>query len=77
VLAAAGPPGHRDPWIDQLVQNGLRIGLIDPHPGTELTTLATAAVISAVDTWALQRNLEDAAASALILLLGRLWNIPR
>lgn len=78
VLAAAPLQCHH-PWIDQLVENGLRIGLIDPHPDPDLTAMATAAVISTVDTWALQRagHLTDYPAQALILLLRRLWNTSR
>ena len=78
VLAAA-PPERRNPWIEQLVENGLRIGLIDPYPDAELTAMATAAVISTVDAWALHHphQLDDSLAQVLTLLLRRLWNTPR
>jgi AcrR family transcriptional regulator len=78
VLAAA-PAEHTNPWIEQLVGNGLRIGLIDPYPDPELIGMATAAVISTVDTWALHRpgKLDDSLPQTLTLLLGRLWNTSR
>ena len=72
VLAAAPHPGGATPWIDALVGNGVRLGLIDPAPDVELLTSATAAVIGAVDAWALQRT--DAPHDALTVLLRRLWN---
>ncbi|RZU49354.1 TetR family transcriptional regulator [Krasilnikovia cinnamomea] len=77
ILAAARPDGHH-PWIDQLLDNGLRLGLIDPHPDIELITLATAAVIATVDAWTLDRSdeLHDSLAPTLTLLLSRLWNTP-
>jgi TetR/AcrR family transcriptional regulator, regulator of autoinduction and epiphytic fitness len=78
VLAAA-PAERRNPWIERLVANGLRIGLIDPYPGAELTAAATAAVIGAVDDWALHRpgRLDESAAQVLTVLLKRLWNTGR
>jgi TetR/AcrR family transcriptional regulator of autoinduction and epiphytic fitness len=78
VLAAA-PAERRNPWIERLVANGLRIGLIDPYPDAELTASATAAVISAVDDWALHRpgRLDDPVAQVLTVLLKRLWNADR
>lgn len=78
VLAAA-PPERHHPWIEQLVKNGLRIGLIDPYPDAELTAMATAALISTVDAWALHHphQLGDSLAEVLTLLLRRLWNTPR
>jgi TetR/AcrR family transcriptional regulator of autoinduction and epiphytic fitness len=78
VLAAA-PPERHNPWIEQLVENGLRIGLIDPYPDAELTAMATAAVISTVDAWALHRagQPDDSLAEVMTLLLRRLWNTSR
>lgn len=78
VLALASPPGT-SPWVEHLVDNGLRLGVIDPHPDVELITLATVAVIGAADTWALNRPdvRDDAIPSALGVLLRRLWNSSR
>ena len=75
ILAAtttAGRPGHDDPWITAMVADGVRIGLIDPAPGLDLITAATAAVIGAADGWALNRPGADLT-PALRLLLERLW----
>jgi TetR/AcrR family transcriptional regulator of autoinduction and epiphytic fitness len=78
VLAAA-PFERHNPWIDRLVENGLRIGLIDPRPDAELVTMATAAVIGTVDAWALRQpgHLGDSSTQALTVLLRRLWNTAR
>lgn len=75
VLAAAPNPGGGNPWIDDLVGNGVRLGLVDPAPDAELVTMATAAVIGAVDAWALRRS--EVPADALTVLLRRLWNAQR
>ncbi|WP_329093629.1 MULTISPECIES: TetR/AcrR family transcriptional regulator [unclassified Streptosporangium] len=63
-------------WIHRLVANGLRIGLIDPFPGVELTTVTTVGVFDALDTWALDHPGEpgDSVADTLTLFLARLWN---
>jgi hypothetical protein len=54
----------------------MRIGLIDPLPGTELISAATVAVFEALDTWALNHPGEsaDSVAGTLSLLLARLWH---
>ncbi|WP_327004151.1 hypothetical protein OHA72_55435 [Dactylosporangium sp. NBC_01737] len=72
VLAAAPHPGGATPWIGALVGNGVRLGLIDPTPDVGLLTSATAAVIGAVDAWALRRT--GAQHDALTVLVRRLWN---
>ncbi len=76
VLAAVAHPDQGNPWIDQLIRNGVRIGLIDSRPDLELITMATAAVISAIDTWTLNRP-GDFRTPALTILLARLWNAPK
>jgi AcrR family transcriptional regulator len=76
VLAGASLGEQGNPWIDHLVGNALRLGLVDTDPGLELITMATAAVIGAVDGWALRRPDGDPG-EALIILLMRLWNTPR
>jgi AcrR family transcriptional regulator len=75
VLTAERPGAMPGPWITQLVGNGLRIGVIDPAFDLDLVTGATAAVISAVDGWALARPTlpDDVVADALRDLLTRLW----
>ncbi|GAA0936042.1 TetR/AcrR family transcriptional regulator [Nonomuraea longicatena] len=67
-----------DPWIDSLVANGARIGLIAPHPGIELVAVATKGVFDALDTWALARprDLDHSASDTLVLFLARLWKAP-
>jgi AcrR family transcriptional regulator len=79
VLAVAPHAEKSNPWIGQLVGNGLRIGLIDTHPDIELITMATVAIIGTVDGWALNRPdpLSECPGRALILLLKRLWNTPQ
>ncbi|GLW09430.1 hypothetical protein Misp01_45590 [Microtetraspora sp. NBRC 13810] len=80
VLAAQ--PYH-DPagrsWIHRLVANGLRIGLIDPHPDAEPLTVATIGLFDALDAWALDRQDEPipSVAETLTVFLARLWNTGR
>lgn len=79
VLAIAPHAKKSNPWIDQLVGNGLRLGAIDPHPDIELITMATVAIIGTVDSWALNLPdpLPECSGQTLILLLKRLWNTPQ
>lgn len=77
VLAAATRTGPGNPWIDRLVGNGVRLGVIDTGPGLDLITIVTAAVIGAVDEWAIDRDASDHYPTpALTVLLARLWNAP-
>lgn len=78
VLAVAPQAANGNPWIAELVGNGVRIGLIDTHPDPELITMATVGVIGAVDGWAVSRPgaLSEQAGAALTVLLKRLWNSP-
>ncbi|CAL9615402.1 hypothetical protein SUDANB120_05739 [Streptomyces sp. enrichment culture] len=79
VLAAAGRTGDDGGWTDRVVDNGLRIGLIDPLADRELLTAATRALLAAADAWALARPALPAARTAETLrtLLTRLWTAPR
>ncbi|MHC6624858.1 TetR/AcrR family transcriptional regulator [Streptomyces globosus] len=79
VLAAAGGAADDGGWTARLVENGLRIGLIDPLADRELLTAATRALIDAADAWALARPPLPAARTAETLrtLLTRLWTAPR
>jgi AcrR family transcriptional regulator len=76
LTAASRPPGTGDPWITAMVANGVRIGLVDPGPGPEIITAATAALIGMADAWALGRPGDDVM-PALRVLLERLWNVRR
>ncbi|WP_066939806.1 TetR/AcrR family transcriptional regulator [Microtetraspora fusca] len=62
-------------WVQSLVANGLKIGLIAPHPSAELVTVATTGIFDALDTWALDRphELDSSVADTLVLFLARLW----
>jgi AcrR family transcriptional regulator len=76
VLAAGRGLEHADAsWVHRLVDNGLRIGVIDPGPSAELVTVVTVAVFAALDTWALARpdDADDGATRALTTYLARLW----
>ncbi|MGX2995347.1 TetR/AcrR family transcriptional regulator [Streptomyces sp. JNUCC 64] len=76
VLAARAPgPEDGDPWIAEAVANARDLGLIGPDPGPELITLATAALLAALDGWALHHPETPATtvADTLVLLLARLW----
>ncbi|MEU7901519.1 TetR/AcrR family transcriptional regulator [Actinoplanes sp. NPDC049118] len=74
VLAAAPHDAGAHPWIDRLVDNGGRLGLLDPAVDPGLIAAVTAAVIGAVDTWALNRPADESVAGTLTLLLQRLWS---
>jgi TetR/AcrR family transcriptional regulator, regulator of autoinduction and epiphytic fitness len=80
ILASHRPPvgAEGNSWVSHVIDNGVRIGVIDPHPNVELVTIATAAVFRALDDWALDHAAlpADEIASALIVLLRRLWAAP-
>ncbi|MFF8382620.1 TetR/AcrR family transcriptional regulator [Streptomyces kanasensis] len=79
VLAAGRGLEHADDsWIHRLVDNGLRVGVIDPGPSAELLTMVTVAVFTAVDEWTLAHpdRADGGVTQALTAYLARLWQTP-
>lgn len=74
-VLAGQPRLGGDSWIQGLVANGVKIGLIAPDPSAELVAVATAGVFGALDAWALDHpgDLDRSVTDVLGVFLARLW----